>query len=270
MKSSLLALPIVLLLFAFTYPGKDKSPLDKFSPPGTVRVDDRLWFDETELTNFSWLEYISYVKRHQGDSSEAYLACLPDTNVWTQEGGYLAPMAEHYFDHPAYKDYPVVGITHEQAIAYCEWRTDRVREFMEIVQQSKPNYYIPKNFRYRLPTNEEWEAMAAIGYTDQTSKKLQRPKYLNTCRYNFADSKSNSSVGQDEAFLTAPTYSYWPNAKGIYNLFGNVSEMIDRPGIAKGGSFRDQQDAFATETVVSYEGPKQWLGFRCVCEVIEE
>ena len=55
---------------------------------------------------------------------------LPDTNVWRSKLAYNEPFVEYYFRHPAYQDYPVVGVNWLQATDYAAWRTDRVNEYI--------------------------------------------------------------------------------------------------------------------------------------------
>ena len=37
-------------------------------------------------------------------------------------------MTNNYLRHPAYADYPVVGVNWIQAVEFSKWRTDRVNE----------------------------------------------------------------------------------------------------------------------------------------------
>lgn len=91
------------------------------------------YIDETEVTNFHWLEYLYWIDRVYGDNyPEIYYKALPDTLVWRQKLGYNEPYTEYYLRHPSYRDYPVVGVNWLQASDYCVWRTDRVNELILI------------------------------------------------------------------------------------------------------------------------------------------
>lgn len=86
------------------------------------------YMDETEVANVDWLEYLYWIKRNYPTDAEYYYNALPDTLVWRQPLSYNEPYVNNYLRHPAFQDYPVVGISWEQANEYCVWRTDRVNE----------------------------------------------------------------------------------------------------------------------------------------------
>ena len=92
----------------------------KGNPPGTLKINDTLYIDQTEIANVHWREYWYYVNRF--DSVNSYKA-LPDTLVWRDSIIYTEPLVEYYFRHPSFNNYPAVGISYEQAIEFCKWRT---------------------------------------------------------------------------------------------------------------------------------------------------
>jgi formylglycine-generating enzyme len=93
------------------------------------------YMDETEVSNVDYLEYLYWLNRVFGtDYPEVYRKALPDTLVWRERLAYNEPLVETYLRHPAYRNYPVVGVTWLQANDYCSWRTDRVNEMMLIRQ----------------------------------------------------------------------------------------------------------------------------------------
>ena len=92
------------------------------------------YMDETEVTNVMYLEYLDYLKEvyppENPNYANIYKGALPDTLVWRNRLGFNETMTNNYLRHPAYAEYPVVGVNWVQASQYAEWRTDRVNEAM--------------------------------------------------------------------------------------------------------------------------------------------
>lgn len=240
------------------------------NPTGTVKITDQLYMDETEITNFNWQEYVMWLENKHGKNAEEYKNALPDTLVWRNKESQNEPYVQYYYSHPAYKEFPVIGISYEQAVQYCKWRTERVKElFKTKALTDKKNVY-PTNFEYRLPTKEEWEAAAKIGYSEKTKKLLEtkhKGQLLANLRRNLEDNVVVAGKPTQNLDITTPVKSYWPNAVGCYNLIGNVAEMTNQKGIAKGGSWINNPNEITVEKEITYTKPTAWLGFRCVAEL---
>jgi sulfatase modifying factor 1 len=88
------------------------------------------YMDETEVSNVQYREYLYWVNRVFTEYPEVYRNALPDTLCWRSKLAYNEPFVEYYFRHPAYKDYPVVGVNWVQASDFASWRTDRVNEMI--------------------------------------------------------------------------------------------------------------------------------------------
>lgn len=87
------------------------------------------YMDKYEITTLNWNEYLHWMEVVFGTTKpELVERAKPDRTVWREEMAYNDPYETNYFDHPAFSFYPIVGVTWEQAMAYCEWRTDRVNE----------------------------------------------------------------------------------------------------------------------------------------------
>jgi len=90
------------------------------------------YMDETEVTNIMYMEYLDWTKKvyppENENFTQIYNGVVPDTLVWRNRLGYNEVMTNNYLRHPAYQNYPVVGVSWIQANQFCVWRTDRINE----------------------------------------------------------------------------------------------------------------------------------------------
>lgn len=109
---------------AVDIPGQD---LSTYNYKREVTISS-FYMDETEVSNTNWLEYLNWIRRTYPTDAQYYYEELPDTLVWRSPLAFNEPFVNNYLRHPAYKDYPVVGVSAKQAERYCIWRTDMVNE----------------------------------------------------------------------------------------------------------------------------------------------
>ena len=130
--------------------------------PRTVTVSS-FYMDETEVTNFMYLEYLYWLERvYMADYPEVFKKALPDTLVWRSKLGYNEPYVEFYLRHPAYREYPVVGVNWLQANDYCAWRTDRVNEVM-----LEREGYLSKDAKYQASSGETAGTFSTEAYLNR-------------------------------------------------------------------------------------------------------
>ena len=217
----------------------------------------------------------------------------PDTLAWIHDFTYSFndPITNMYFWHPAYDDYPVVGVNWKQARAFCIWRTQLLNSYL----MSNGETFVQD---FRLPTESEWE-YAARGGLDLSPYPWGGP-YIRNSRGcflgNFKPMRGNYL--DDGGFYSVKVTSYWPNDYGLYCMAGNVSEWTsnaydesaynfshdlnpdytyeakdsDPPAlkrkVIRGGSWKDVGYFLQTGTR-SYEyqdTSKSYIGFRCVMD----
>ncbi len=116
-----------------------------------VKTDAFFVFNK-EITNQQYREFVNASKN---------TSMLPDTNSWNTdfEIAYNDPMRQYYFGCPAYYDYPVVGVSQSQALAYCQWLQGKLNK--ELAETGKYNDYI---CLVSLPTGEQWESAFYYSY----------------------------------------------------------------------------------------------------------
>ncbi len=146
----------------------------------------------------------------------------PDTTVWIKDFNYSynEPMHNDYFSHPAYQDYPVVGISWKQAVAFCNWRTHYKNSYQK--EKNKP---LVNNFR--LPTEAEWE-YAARGGIPAGTYPWGSPYLLNDRGCFLANFKPlRGDYASDQAVYAVEAKSFLPNDYNLYNMSGNVAEWTE-------------------------------------------
>ena len=242
-----------------------------------------------EVSNAQYLEFIRDIKLRD---TVLYRKMQPDTSVWRVKDMSLEVMSDYYFRHPAYANYPVVGIRHDQALAYCEWLSDKYN------REPKRKF---KRVHFRLPTANEW-TFAAMGgdseavfpwkgkglqtidgkwmanfrvipqhgilRTQQTAHQETEKSAVN--RASFV--ASGWDIHPDFQLILAPVNAYYPNAYGLYNMAGNAEELIQQKGISRGGSWMDTGFYLQIHTEENYDtlseaSPER--GFRLVMQVLE-
>lgn len=127
------------------------------------------YIDETEVTNLMYMEYLDWLElvfpKNDPQYRLIYQGALPDTLVWRNQLGYVEELTTNYLRHPAYAEYPVVGVNWLQAVQFAEWRTNRVNEF--ILEREA---YIEKDVRYN-------EIDANSTFSTDTYLKLPQATY---------------------------------------------------------------------------------------------
>lgn len=279
----------------FVYDTDDRRVIETNETP---RIQDTIVnsfiMKKGEVTNSDYLEFLSHYK---STGSEKLRKVLPDTLVWRTPLAYNEPYTEYYLRHPAYQNYPVVGVSHQQAKLYCEWLTEEYH-------QNPDRVY--KKVIYRLPTETEWIHAAKGGlrhgtypwlgrymrssegdmlanclnfgtetvYRDTLYEKTINGEFKEIYLYRAEPYSGIGSVGHlnDASDITAPAISYWPNEYGLYNMAGNVCEMVAEVGITHGGSWRDPGYYLQNHIRQFYDSEQSASakrGFRYVIEVIE-
>ncbi|MFZ5554800.1 MAG: SUMF1/EgtB/PvdO family nonheme iron enzyme [Bacteroidota bacterium] len=162
--------------------------------------------------------------------------------------------------------FPITGITYEQANLYCKWLT--------LFHETNEELYLDElHVTFRLPTVAEWEQMAFIGLNEDMKKKKEYDSvnvkgcalfnYVVTSKCSNYEEMVKHNVGKGLCERT----SFNPDWQGFYGLYGNAAEMVYEKNICKGGGYCHYAKEAKIENNIPYNGAQPWLGFRYVMEI---
>ena len=167
------------------------------------------YMDETEVTNFMYLEYLNWLKKVFPPTEEnyksIYAGASPDTLVWRNRLGYNETMTNNYLRHPSYANYPVVGVNWIQAVEFSKWRTERVNEAL-----LEKNGYLKKNAK----TTEVSAESTFDTETYLNSPTLAYGGNKDVILTGKKGAKKTTSTSKDGK-VTAPTNIYAQRSTGI-------------------------------------------------------
>lgn len=271
-------------------------------PPSATSVDSHvavvkgLFVAKHEVRNGDYMEFLRATEA-RGDSV-LLRSLLPDTLGWRRASHWMEVYIEYYLRHPAFKEYPVVGVSHAAAVAYCHWLEERINAMPGLGMR----------VLCRLPTRDEWAVAGRGGGAELNAYPwgnwLTNADGAPLCKYRvigdehissqgkehcliaygpvgFSDrlelydpkayrkkQRANSRYARDLDDVTVPVNTFPPNGFGLCNMSGNVAEMIDSAGVAVGGSWINTGYDVRILSTMSYDRPEPWIGFRPVLEIV--
>ncbi len=190
-----------------------------------------------EVTNGQYMDFVNDLI-DSGATAKLKIATA-DVLQWKKFLPRCGVYNQYYFQHPAFRDYPVVNVSRPAAVLYCDWLTDRY------------NAVSKQKVRFSLPTEPQWEYAAKGGnlkalypWPGNSLTSTQKGKWhgTNMCNYLSDTLHTDTYRVGDTIPITAPSRSYIPNTYGIYDMGGNVAEMIAGYDYTKGGSYLSHED----------------------------
>ncbi|MBU3659934.1 MAG: hypothetical protein FGM14_08700 [Flavobacteriales bacterium] len=224
-----------------------------------LQINEKVYVAKFETSNQDYKKFLTNLQR--SGKIELYKSAIYDSSGWFNKFKYSFndPMVENYHHHPAYANYPIVNISYEGAKAYCDWLTQqynsqRKRKYTQVI--------------FRLPSEQEWKLAAGSGNANAKTP-FPNDNILNSNKCYLGNIKvAEGKYFDDGAFHTASIGSYVSNKIGLYNTFGNAAEMIDKKGIAKGGSWYNTFDECTFDKQQTYTSADPGIGFRIVMEIV--
>lgn len=215
------------------------------------------YMDETEVTNLMYLEYLDWLKNVFPPSDENYRriyeGAVPDTLVWRNRLGFNEVMTNNYLRHPAYANYPVVGVSWIQAVEFSNWRTDRVNEMV-----LETEGITARNARYEVEPGETFSTETYLNAPTLTyggNDSITRGGKKSESIAKRSKDSTNLYIGREDGLLMPgyrlPTETEWEYAAlglvGLrnYNVYRGKKKYPWEGQYTRSGKRRSRGDQLA-------------------------
>ena len=197
------------------------------------------YMDETEVTNKMYMEYLSWLKTvfppEQENYRNIYEGALPDTLVWRNRLGYNETMTNNYLRHPAYAEYPVVGVNWIQATEFAKWRTDRVNESIleekkylkkdaKITDVSADKIFSTEAYLASPSTAMGGDSKIVLQHNKKSAKSGAKPSAPGAGNTGGNASKNGAAYAQRTSGLILPDYRLPTEAEWEYAAASDVGQ----------------------------------------------
>ncbi len=253
----------------------------KFVEQQMVKISETFYVNKFETTNAEYRKFLSWA---ENDNQQEIIKTSSVRSQGWESLDLSEKNTEYYSSHQAFDNYPVVNITYDGAINFCQWLTDQYNT-------SKKRKF--NKVKFRLPTSEEWMDIAKGGrerdiiypwggpYTKNSKGKyVANFRAIVQSEVKMDINKPNSSFIELQKLdqskkgrkLTQAVNSHLHGPLGLYNLSGNAAEMLAERGSTKGGSFGSSGYYIRIDAEDEFKGfdYSPYVGFRYVMEVLEK
>jgi len=241
-----------------------------------TKVNDTLYATYTEVNNEMYNLFLTDLikqKRYK-DLNMAKAEAVDWRSLLPKEKKNLPYDSIFPNGHPDNPLSPVVNVSYQAAQLYCQWLTTSYNN----LDHKRKKY---DRVEFRLPTEKEWELIAAGGNNNYTYAwkgpfvRNSKGCFLTNLNTNLNDPKPEGMVkdsSQCDMTLNAVDGSvfpvrgdaYFPNSFGLYCMIGNVSEMVLEKGITKGGSWNTKSNQATITSKEKMNGASAEIGFRVI------
>lgn len=273
-----------------------------------VPIREPLFASNVEVTNAAYYKFLSYLRdngfEEQHEIAKIDLSKFEGVALSSMKAYFQ--LSNNKKKGNGFNNYPVINISYEAAMLYCDWLTQQYNQ-QEKRKYKQVKFRLPTEKEWQIAALgyqdfQSWNLKENTVKADIKSKKsknnweseqynlseytVKYPWYIHDFAFrnkitnqfdcylaNILDSACDCPATKykgDGFTMTSPVATYFPNGMKLYDVIGNVAEMLDEKGKAAGGSWSHSPEASTISSISSYEGPDVKVGFRVFMEVIEE